>query len=318
MTTDTTTKTAPFLDVNGLGVSFGKVRAVDNVSFSVNRGEIVGLVGESGSGKTTIGRSILRLIEPDAGKVFLDGSEVTALSGGELGRARRKMQMVFQDPFASLSPRFTVGQIVSEGLRIQGIGNAKERRAKAEAMLVRVGLPAEAAERYPHEFSGGQRQRIGIARALVMEPSLVIADEPVSALDVSVQAQILNLLADLREDLGLTMLFISHDLAVVEFICERVVVLYLGRIMEYGPGSELCADPLHPYTKALLSAVPTTEPGSHSHRILLEGDIPNPASPPPGCVFATRCPWAIKECSQARPQLREIKPNRWTACIRDF
>ena len=314
----------PLLAVRGLAKHFGPgafgrgpvVRALDDINFEVGRGEVVGLVGESGSGKTTIGRSVLRLIEPTAGEVVFDGRDLTKLSGGEMRRQRRRMQYIFQDPFASLSPRMTIGEILTEGLAIQGIGTGRERLAKARAALEAVELPADAVERYAHEFSGGQRQRIGIARALALEPEFLVADEPVSALDVSVQAQIVNLLRDLQLRLGLTMLFISHDLAVVEYICDRVIVLYLGRIMEIAPSDRLYAAPKHPYTRALLSAIPEPDPDRPRQRQILKGDIPSPANPPSGCVFRTRCPHAVEACAREVPKLEEVEPGHFKACIR--
>jgi len=317
--------TQPYLSVRNLTkhfkpAAFSKgpvVKALQDISFEIPRGHVVGLVGESGSGKTTIGRSVLRLIEPTSGQVVLDGVDVTKLSAGQLRQQRRKMQYIFQDPFASLSPRMTIGQILTEGLDIQGIGTRAERRARAEQALVAVELPADAFDRYAHEFSGGQRQRIGIARALTLEPEFIVADEPVSALDVSIQAQVINLLRDLQVRLGLTMLFISHDLAVVEYICDTVIVLYLGRIMEIAPAAELYANPTHPYTRALLSAIPSPDPGAKTKRQILTGDIPSPANPPSGCVFRTRCPFAIEACAGAVPELREVAPGHLRACIRD-
>ncbi|WP_437376797.1 ABC transporter ATP-binding protein [Inquilinus limosus] len=314
----------PLLAVRGLAKHFGPgafgrgplVRALDDINFDVNRGEVVGLVGESGSGKTTIGRSVLRLIEPTAGEVVFDGLDLTRLSRAEMRRQRRRMQYIFQDPFASLSPRMTIGEILTEGLAIQGIGTRRERLDRARAALQAVELPPDAVERYAHEFSGGQRQRIGIARALALEPEFLVADEPVSALDVSVQAQIINLLRDLQLRLGLTMLFISHDLAVVEFICDRVIVLYLGRIMEIAPSERLYAAPKHPYTRALLSAIPEPDPDRPRQRQILKGDIPSPANPPSGCVFRTRCPHAIDACARVVPPLEEVEPGHFKACIR--
>jgi len=293
------------------------VKALQDITFDLPRGQVVGLVGESGSGKTTIGRSILRLIEPTSGEVHLGGTEVTSLSPARLREMRRRMQYIFQDPFASLSPRMTIGQILTEGLDIQNIGTRAERRAKAEAALALVELPKDAFERYAHEFSGGQRQRIGIARALAMEPDFIVADEPVSALDVSIQAQVINLLRDLQVRLGLTMLFISHDMAVVEYICDTVIVLYLGRIMEIAPTSALYASPGHPYTRALLSAIPTPDPSRRVQRQVLKSDIPSPANPPSGCVFRTRCPYAIDACAATVPPLRSIGDRHSVACIRD-
>lgn len=314
----------PLLSVRGLtkhfkpsGFSRGPiVYALEDISFDIPRGKVVGLVGESGSGKTTIGRSVLRLIEPTSGEVRFNGMDLTKLSPAEMRRQRQKLQYIFQDPFGSLSPRMTIGQILTEGLDIQGIGTRAERIDQAKKALETVDLPADAFDRYAHEFSGGQRQRIGIARALVLEPQLIVADEPVSALDVSIQAQIVNLLRNLQKRLGLTMLFISHDLAVVEYICDTVIVLYLGRIMEIAPSETLYADPRHPYTRALLSAIPSPEPGRVRTRQILRGDIPSPANPPSGCVFRTRCPHAIDDCARAVPPLEEVSPGHFKACIR--
>ena len=315
----------PYLSVRSLSKHFKPaafsrgpvVKALQDISFDIPRGQVVGLVGESGSGKTTIGRSVLRLIEPTSGEVKLDGIDITTLSGDQLRRQRRKMQYIFQDPFASLSPRMTIGQVLTEGLDIQRIGTRAERRARAEKALMAVELPVDAFDRYAHEFSGGQRQRIGIARALTLEPDFIVADEPVSALDVSIQAQVINLLRDLQVRLGLTMLFISHDLAVVEYICDTVIVLYLGRIMEMAPAADLYARPSHPYTRALLSAIPSPDPAIRQQRQILTGDIPSPANPPSGCVFRTRCPFAIDACAGAVPALREVAPGHLRACIRD-
>ncbi len=312
---------APLLEVRDLAKQYttrgSSLTILQNISFDIGKGEVVGLVGESGSGKTTIGRSVLRLIEPSAGSVRFDGTELTKLSASQLRRARPRMQYIFQDPFASLSPRMTIGEILTEGLKIQGIGNSKERLDRARKALEQVDLPADAINRYAHEFSGGQRQRIGIARALTLQPEFIVADEPVSALDVSIQAQVINLLRDLQQRLGLTMLFISHDLAVVEYICDRVIVLYLGRVMEIAPSAELYAAPQHPYTQALLSAIPSSDPDSHRNRQILKGDIPSPANPPSGCVFRTRCPKALPKCAEVVPELRETSPGRFKACIRD-
>ena len=292
----------------------GVVRAVDGISFDIARGEVVGLVGESGSGKTTIGRCILRLIEPTAGEVCFDGTDVTRLGPRALRRQRRRMQYIFQDPFASLSPRMAIAEILTEGLAIQRVGSRRERLIRAATALDAVELPPDTLGRYAHEFSGGQRQRIGIARALVLKPDFLVADEPVSALDVSVQAQIVNLLRDLQARLGLTMLFISHDLAVVEFMCDRVIVLYLGRVMEIAPSEQLYASPRHPYTRALLSAIPSPDPDAPRSREILTGDIPSPANPPSGCVFRTRCPFAFAKCAEAVPPLQEIEPGHFKAC----
>jgi peptide/nickel transport system ATP-binding protein len=315
----------PFLSVRNLSKHYAPrafsrgpvVKALQDVSFDIARGEVVGLVGESGSGKTTIGRSVLRLIEPTAGEIRFDGVDIAKLGPAALRRRRRDMQYIFQDPFASLSPRMSIGEILTEGLDIQGIGSKAERRARAERALAAVELPADAYDRYAHEFSGGQRQRIGIARALTLEPNFIVADEPVSALDVSIQAQIINLLRDLQLRLGLTMLFISHDLAVVEYICDTVVVLYLGRIMEVAPAASLYQRPEHPYTRALLSAIPSLDPAARSQRQVLRGEIPSPANPPSGCVFRTRCPHAIEACATTIPPLRATGMGHRKACIRD-
>ncbi len=293
------------------------VKAVEDVSFAVPRGHIVGLVGESGSGKTTVGRAILRLIEPTAGRVEFDGTDVAKLGAAALRRFRQRMQIIFQDPYSSLNPRMRVDEIIAEALTAQAPMPRAERRDRTERLLLRVGLRPEQMRRYPHEFSGGQRQRIGIARALAVEPDFIVADEAVSALDVSVQAQVLNLLQDLREDLGLTMLFIGHDLAVVEYLCDEIVVMYLGRVMEIGPSEELCAAPSHPYTRALLSAAPIPDPAAPRSRIVLKGDIPSPVEVPSGCVFRTRCPHSVAACATVVPPLVEVAPGRFSACIRE-
>jgi peptide/nickel transport system ATP-binding protein len=313
---------APLIEVQQLRKFFGPasrpVRAVDDVSFAIHSGETLGLVGESGSGKSTIGRSLLRLIEPSAGRVLYRGEDLGAASSARLRALRRRLQMVFQDPYASLNPKMRVGDVLGEALQVHGLAPDRAARQQRIAELLRlVGLQPEHAGRYPHEFSGGQRQRIGIARALSVEPEFIVADEPLSALDVSIQAQVINLLGELREQLGLTLLFISHDLDVVEYLCDRVVVLYLGRVMEVAPTAELFARPLHPYTRALLAASPTPDPQVKRTHVPLRGDIPSPVDPPSGCVFRTRCAWAVDACAQQRPQPREVAPGRVKACLRD-
>ncbi|KGM32388.1 peptide ABC transporter ATP-binding protein [Inquilinus limosus MP06] len=309
------------LDVQNLSVHFpiggGRVvRAVENVSLSIRRGSIVGLVGESGSGKTTTGRAVLRLIEPTGGRVMFDGTDVTALPEKQFRAWRRRMQIVFQDPYASLNPRMSVAEILGEALDTHSLARGRRSQRIGE-LLERVGLNADHQRRFPHEFSGGQRQRIGIARALAVEPDFIVADEPVSALDVSVQAQVLNLIQDIQRDLGLTLLFVAHDLAVVDYLCDEIVVMYLGRIMEKGPTRLVYDRPRHPYTKALLSAAPVPDPRARRDRIILKGDIPSPIAPPSGCVFRTRCPMAVDACAQAVPPLAEREPGRFVACIRD-
>jgi oligopeptide/dipeptide ABC transporter ATP-binding protein len=290
------------------------VRAVDGVDLDVLEGETVALVGESGCGKSTLGRLILRLIEADAGEVRFCDEDVRLAGRSELRRLRRRMQIIFQDPYASLNPRMTVGEAVAEGLVIHRVGSKEEREKRVAELLELVGLRPAYAQRYPHEFSGGQRQRVGIARALALEPRLIVADEPVSSLDVSIQAQILNLMLELQERFGIAYLFISHDLRVVRHLADRVYVMYLGRIVETAAAERLYAAPQHPYTEALLSAVPMPDPGRRQERIVLEGDVPSPIAPPPGCPFHPRCPKAIEVCRRDAPTLRSVAPGHASAC----
>jgi oligopeptide transport system ATP-binding protein len=317
----------PLLAVRGLKKHFpikrglwsrtvGQVKAVDGVTFDILPGEVLGLVGESGCGKTTTGRCILRLIEPTDGDVEFEGQDVLALDRGGLRKLRREMQIIFQDPYSSLNPRITVGSMLSEALRIHKIATGEAAQRRIRELLQVVGLFPEHAGRYPHEFSGGQRQRIGIARALSVNPDFIVCDEPVSALDVSVQAQVINLLQDLQREFDLTFLFIAHDLAVVEHISDRVAVMYLGKLMELADSEELYRNPLHPYTRALLSAIPVPEPQARRERIELEGDVPSPANPPSGCPFHPRCPIATAECAEVVPDFRDVGGGHFVACIK--
>ncbi len=292
----------------------GHVRAVDGISFSVNRGETLGVVGESGCGKSTMGRSILRLIEPTSGVVSFEGKDVINMSKSEMRAMRREMQIVFQDPYASLNPRYSVAKTLMEPMVIHNLHNPSTRMDRVRSILERVGLDSEYASRYPHEFSGGQRQRIGIARALTVNPKLIILDEPVAALDVSVQSQVLNLLDDLQNEFALTYVFVAHDLSVVRHISDRVLVMYLGHMAELADSDDMFTDPLHPYTQALLSAVPLPDPDVKRERIILQGDVPSPANPPQGCPFHTRCPMAMEICKTKVPEWKEVKPGHWVAC----
>ncbi|MCM3397228.1 dipeptide ABC transporter ATP-binding protein [Oceanobacillus profundus] len=315
----------PLLEINGLkkyfpikggvlGRTVGEVKAVDDVSFTVFEGEILGIVGESGCGKSTTGKAILRLIEPTAGEVKFEDQDITTINAEEMRRLRRDMQIIFQDPYASLNPRHTVEKIIGEPLLIHGVKNAKERTSRVKELLEVVGLSAYHASRYPHQFSGGQRQRIGIARALANNPKLIICDEPVSALDVSVQAQILNLMEALRDEFNLTYIFIAHDLSVVKHISDRVGVMYLGRMVELTSKDKLYDDAKHPYTQALLSAVPDPDPDIEKERVILKGDVPSPADPPAGCAFHTRCPMAMDICKSVRPAFLPVEDNHFVAC----
>jgi oligopeptide transport system ATP-binding protein len=319
----------PLLEVRGLAMHFpisegvvlarkiGEVKAVDGIDFSIGRGETLGLVGESGCGKTTTGRCILRLERPTAGEILFDGKDVNRLDREGLTALRRRMQVIFQDPYSSLNPRMKVGDIIAEPIKVHGLEpDQRKRDARVRELLSVCGLDPKFTDRYPHEMSGGQRQRVGIARALALEPEFIVCDEAVSALDVSIQAQVVNLLEDLRERFNLTYLFIAHDLSVVRHLCQRVAVMYLGRIVEMADGDELFDNPLHPYTQALLSAVPVPDPRVEARREFrpAKGEIPSPINPPSGCVFHPRCPVAVEGCKKTRPTLRELRPRHWVAC----
>jgi oligopeptide/dipeptide ABC transporter ATP-binding protein len=319
----------PLVEVRGLTKHFtasrlwiagdGQVtKAVEDVSFDIQEGETFGLVGESGCGKTTAGRLILRLIEPTSGKVFFEGQEVTAFSPSELREYRKKAQIIFQNPFSSLNPRRSIRAILSDGYQIYGLAKGNERQDRMEALLEKVGLDADALDRYPHQFSGGQRQRVGIARALTVDPIFIVADEPVSALDVSIQAQVLNLLRQLQRDFKFTMLLISHDLRVVYHMSDRIGVMYLGRLVELAEKQDLYGRPLHPYTRALISSAPSLEPGQLNQKAALKGEVWNKMPPPDGCVFFPRCPIAVEECERTLPQLEANEKNHWVACLRAY
>jgi oligopeptide transport system ATP-binding protein len=319
---------APLLEVTDLVKHFpiksglfidrevARVQAVDGVSFALQEGETLGLVGESGCGKSTLCRTVRQLLAPTSGSVRFEGHEIAGASRREMRPLRREMQMIFQDPYASLNPRKRIGQIVGDPLKLHHVAEGGELRERVQDLLERVGLSSEHYNRYPHEFSGGQRQRIGIARALALHPKLIVADEPVSALDVSIQAQIINLLDDLQDEFGLTYIFVAHDLSVVRHVSDRIAVMYLGKIVEIGPAADIYERPIHPYTIALLSAVPIPDPKENAARepLVLEGDVPSPIDPPPACRFHTRCPWATDICKQVEPELVEHRPGHWAAC----
>jgi peptide/nickel transport system ATP-binding protein len=310
----------PLLQIRNLSKWFetsrGPVHAVNDVSFDIPRGSITGLVGESGSGKTTLGRSLLRLVEPSQGQTLFEGKDLNTMDATAMRDVRKRMQIIFQDPVSSLNPRMKVKDVIAEGLVAHRVGSAKERKDRVAALLEEVGLRADHMNRFPHEFSGGQRQRVGIARALALEPDFIVADESVSALDVSIQAQVLNLLLELRQKRNLTMLFIAHDLSVVEYLCDQIVVMYLGKVVEIGPSRPLYSDPSHPYTRALLSAIPLPDPGVDKSRTILRGDIPSPLDPPSGCVFRTRCPHAADICAKGIPDPVTVSPGHQSYCKR--